>query len=163
MFKRTQFVAISVLLLMALAKSSFSAKAQTQEPTSSDPLLPFLALIPDTPDIRAPLQIASYANYHAAAVGLTLPASAAAMSHDQLSAYGHALLRIRTGPDFLNYFAVLIGKMPTTVGFDWFDMDGTLEYGTPPKLGLILSGNFDPAKIGSALAARNFQQTQVEG
>lgn len=163
MFTQAKSICLTTLLLLSLMGLTFPVKAQTQEPTLSDPLLPLLALIPDTPDLRASMQIASYVNYRAVAAGLTLPASSAALTDNDKSAYFHALLRIRTGSEMQNYLRYLLDKMPTTDGFDWFDIDGALEYGLPPNIGLILSGKFDAAKIGSALSARAFQKTTVEG
>lgn len=45
---------------------------------------------------------------------------------------------------------------PALVGFDFFDVDRELTFGTPPSDGLVLLGRFDPAAVGRAHEARGY-------
>ncbi len=53
--------------------------------------------------------------------------------------------------------------MREAVGFDFFTVHRTLEFGQPPSMGDILQGDFDPAAIGAALMARDFVEETTDG
>src|SRR5690606_74600 len=43
------------------------------------------------------------------------------------------------------------------------DMDRSLVFGNPPSMGNILEGDFDPAQIAEAFAARDFTENDFNG
>jgi hypothetical protein len=52
-------------------------------------------------------------------------------------------------------------RIPEVMGFDYFDIDRELSYGTPPEAGLILQGEFDEDAIRAALEARDFAESNA--
>lgn len=72
--------------------------------------------------------------------------------------------RLVTGPEALRYVFMNWQDMRDTVGFEWIaDVNQALEFGAPPTIGTLLRGDFDPATIESALSARDFAHTDVNG
>jgi len=77
---------------------------------------------------------------------------------------GSILGRIIAGPEALTYVFPGTGEMTEAVGFEWLlDVDGSLEFGDPPNLGLLLGGDFDPDTIGTALQSRGFELEEADG
>ena len=77
---------------------------------------------------------------------------------------GSVLGRIIAGPEALTYVFPGTGEMTEAVGFEWLlDVGGSLEFGDPPNLGLLLGGDFDPEVIGAALQSRGFDLEETEG
>jgi hypothetical protein len=55
-------------------------------------------------------------------------------------------------------------KMTDVVGFNWFNnIDQVLAFGQLPQAGVVLGGDFDAETVGSALSARGFEETGVDG
>jgi hypothetical protein len=71
--------------------------------------------------------------------------------------------RIVAGPQALGANLARPGGSDV-VGFELLvDMDRSIEYGTPPQVGWVLSGEFDADAIGTALSGRGFEQRDVSG
>jgi hypothetical protein len=152
------------MLVLATLLASLPVSAQQQ----SDPLLAMLALVPDTTDSRADTSIVSYVDYRAveSSQGIAKPANSAAYAAmgDAAKKWFRAMMRVTSGPnELVSYFQRYVTDMPKLVGFDWFDIDRALEFGVPPRLGMILGGRFDSAAIGKALSAREFEEMDVDG
>lgn len=79
---------------------------------------------------------------------------------------GRALGRLTaaTKPTGLYAFGSTEKKMTSSVGFEWLlDVDRSLEFGEPPRIGLVLDGRFDEEAIGAALQGRGFSLSVVDG
>jgi hypothetical protein len=53
--------------------------------------------------------------------------------------------------------------MPEFMGFDFFDIDYTLEVGVPPYTTMVLRGNFDMDSVVAAHVARDYIETEMSG
>jgi hypothetical protein len=134
-------------------------------------LLDALARVPASAEaLAAPL---SYVDYRAVESGR--PGAAAPASLDGLLAmdaaddpaahrWFAAASGIASGPSDLMAGLLSFGAAwPTTVGFDFFDIDRALAFSTPPASGLVLLGDFDPEAIGAAHAARDYTTSERAG
>jgi hypothetical protein len=53
--------------------------------------------------------------------------------------------------------------MPEIMGFDFFDIDYTLEVGVPPYTTMVLRGNFDMDLVVATHIARDYTETEING
>jgi len=56
----------------------------------------------------------------------------------------------------------LLDDMPETVGFSWFEIAASLNYGTLPKKGHLVISSANPTDISSALANLDFEEQQFQ-
>ena len=61
--------------------------------------------------------------------------------------------------------SVMIGgpHWPDLLGLDFFDVDREVAFGAPPSDGAVMFGQFDPAAIATAFAARGYTATDQNG
>lgn len=150
---------ITVLALFALALAPTAAQEET-----STPLLDMLALVPDNAATQEASPVVSYADYRVleAMRGIT---NAPLRSLDDLKTetgglWIAATMGLGAGIQ-LNYLPNYLEGMTEVVGFAFADIDRSLEFGTPPSMGTLLGGNFDPDAIATAYTARNFTETTL--
>lgn len=67
-----------------------------------------------------------------------------------------ALLGITSGPDFVSRMFGGGDLWEETIGFDFFDIDRALSFGTIPSHADVLAGEFDTEAIATAFTARDF-------
>ena len=164
---KTRFVVSVLVVALAVACVPISPI----QPTPTDPLRAMLALVPATDGAFSPNGVGpSYVDYHAiaTAMGVKIPPNDAAfqaMGKDQQAQWLWASWRIAAGPSELvqAFSSVLVGAMSSTVGFDWFAIDRALVYGEPPETSTILAVQYDAAKVGQVLQARQFERKEVQG
>lgn len=53
--------------------------------------------------------------------------------------------------------------MTETLGFNFFDIDRSLEFSRPPTLGIVLQGRFDAEQIDAAYTARQYTRHDRDG
>lgn len=138
----------------------------------SDPQPPFMALLAAVPREAAAAQgVIAYADYNAlvkARPGGYWPKDMAEFeSVAQSDDPRHMVLMAA-----LNGLSAGMSRLPQafhdpgmreTVGFEFFTVQRSLEFGQPPALGDVLQGDFDPEAIGAALTARGFTEQPVQG
>ena len=167
-----------VLAVVVTLSAGGSGDISAQDSTPSDPLLEMLALIPDTPEIRAEMHDAeshwnvSYMDYQgivAARPGAaqitswaeydTMHDSADEAAQTGAGLWLAALAGAGSGPHFLMQSAFYdrdANPMPNVVGFDFFAVTQGLQYAYPPNLATILAGDFDAAAIAQAFSNRGY-------
>lgn len=161
----TARLSLLIALLLALLPGA-SALAQDDPPSS-----PLLALLAGVPEDALPADsgwaTVRYADYAALYEAEGIAALRDAGDLDALMndvPLPGMLMRLIAGPEALNYLLTSTGQMAGAVGFEWLlDVDRSLEFGGPPDVGLLLSGDLDAAAIGAALQARDFSQADVSG
>jgi hypothetical protein len=152
------------LLLMLLPGASALAQGDAPPP-------PLLAMLAGVPQSAIPADsgwaTVRYADYAALYETEGIAALRDAGNLDALMndvPLSGMLMRLVAGPEALNYAFVGAGQMADAVGFEWLlDVERSLEFGNPPDVGLLLSGDLDAAAIGAALQARDFSQADVSG
>ncbi len=147
---RLAVIAFCALLLI----TNLSAAQDAAE----SPLLDMLARVPDTELVRGTAPVVSYVDYSAVSsmreVGL-ITETAIAERTDADSLWMAALMGVASGPD-LSYWVVQIGAMDALVGFSWLDVQRAMVFGTPPSMGTLLEGDFEPDAITAAFTARGY-------
>ncbi len=144
-------------------------------PTSAQadqPLLELLALVPQEnayPQMNS--GVLSYVDYRA--VERAYPgtphiddaAEYAALSDDARALWQTARLRIHAGPlPFTNLVDERIADMPRLLGFEYFDMDRALQFGSDPFTGVLVESEaraFSAPRTALALAARGYDPTRL--
>jgi hypothetical protein len=132
------------------------------------PLLDLLSLVPDTLTVREGTPLISFANFRSAvADSPSQPQTRedfAAMQDEERQSWFAALRRLRSGPtDLLQYALPMIETMPELLGFEWFDIDAALSYGTPPRMGMLLTVADSSEALAEHLRSREFEETTFEG
>jgi hypothetical protein len=158
---------LTIALMSVLFAAATPVTGQTDQ-SEPGPLLAQLALVPDNlsdPEGGGP--IVKYADFQALYI-------AEGIEDQRLTADLPTLLntvplagmlaRLVAAPDAFNYVFRAADRMPGLVGFEWMaDVNRSLEYGAPPDTAFTLEGAFDEAAVTSALAAHDFEQTDVSG
>lgn len=147
----------SLLLILTLLLNTTVTIAQD----NSSPLLDALALVPDA--AHGELYFVDFAAVEQAYPAAQRPANWA--DYEAASGTGYEIwwrTFMNTMLPGLEYFAVG-DEMPAAMGIDFFEIDRALINAAPPNTVAYLFGDFDPAAIGAALAAREFTQESVTG
>ena len=157
---------IAALLALAIGASS-AVPAMTQDGWTG--LTTALGSVPDTLDVRQ--QLVSWIDYGAllgsrdgAAHPASMEALLAQLDADDPAArlWLAALNGAASGSGRLLRYLLNGGpEWPRLVGFDFTDVHSELAFGQPPGDGIVLQGEFDPARIGAALSARDFTTTDA--
>lgn len=153
----------NLLTICMLLMLVFTGAAQDgTEPTPSDEPTGFmqvLSLIPDTSDVRLSEPIFSYADYHAGieARGMDVPESLAGyLSGGEPDGPLFPALP-PTGPSGIKSSLGNGGPTyPITVGFDFFQIAHTAEFGVPPVTGQVLIGDFNEFEIRTVYMLRGY-------
>lgn len=156
---RILFLRLFLLGMVILSGTGISA-AQI----APDPLLEILARSPSA--LMGDKGMFSYLNFRALeeAQKYVRPLTWSTFSEGKPDAdWRTMMMRVRAGGEFLTYAAVLGPAMPTTVGFDWFDIQQAAEIGTPPMVGMLFGGIFGPDAMDKALKSRGFEAQAREG
>lgn len=151
-----------VFLLVLLLAVFSSALAQPDD----SPLLQMLARIPDSENGRDFLTYADYNALIAARPGAPSVKSwgdFTALGKEQSALFISALQGLSSGPEFYTRSFMLLGDMPSIVGFDLFDIQRAAAYGQPPQSVALLEGDFDPDAVIAAHMARGYTQTKQDG
>ena len=159
-------VLIACLLALVIGASSAVPAVAQDAPNG---LTTALGSVPDTLDVRQ--QLVSWIDYRAligSREGAAHPASIEALLA-QLDAkdpaarlWMAALNGAASGSGRLLRYLLNGGpQWPRIVGFDFTDVRSELAFGQPPGDGIVLQGDFDPARIGAALSARDFTSTDA--
>jgi hypothetical protein len=159
-------------LLVLILWTYISAAAQTDSP----PLLDMLLRVPAVPSNRGMLTFTDFAAIEAAYPPAERPEdweTYAAWDEAERPAddeppinppytmWWSVFRRLSTGQS-VRYFG-LGGETPELVGFDLFEIDQELNYGTPPEASQLFRGDFDLDAIRSAYEARGYTQEAREG
>lgn len=149
-----------LLALVFVLFCSMPVLAQDQ-PAPGDPqnLLNLMAYVPATDSVAE--SYISYNDVRAAELsreGVEPYESFAAFLLDESPAAAIWLQSYPLGGyETIPQFAMVAGpKMPEVLGFDFFDVDRSLQFNQPPELGTILQGNFDEELIDAAHTARDY-------
>jgi hypothetical protein len=150
---KRKFVFLSLSMLVILSLVSACGTKNTGS-TDANPLLSLLAGVPQDP-VNQSDSFMYFADFSAmeSAYAATRPANAAEFSNyaelgDPYTVWWVAVRNIQSS--LLIKTLGWLETMPEVVGFSSLDVDRTLEFGTPPNKGLILSGSFDPAAVSAA-------------
>lgn len=161
-----RMILITLMLSSLLLPLSLSA----QDDPAEHPLFAMLAQVPalaSIPTDDRPIIEISYADYRAAEQarpGVPSPESWAAFeSEENTDLWIANITRITSGWPNLNIVSRAGPDMPEVMGFDFFDIDRTMAFGSPPAQGFIFGGDFDAEAIAAAHTARDYTQTDVEG
>jgi hypothetical protein len=165
--RRTVAVALTALTLTLAATAGSTVQAQSSPETA---LLDALARVPATADALAtPVSYVDYKAVASARPGALEPTSLSellelAEADDPAAArWLAASMGIASGPaDLLSGLFSGGPSWPTSVGFDFTDIDRAVTFGTPPANGTVLMGAFDPAAIEAAYAARDYTATPAD-
>jgi len=151
-----------LVVLFALLLIIMPVAAQNDAPANNRPaLLRVLSAAPDTPDIRNAPIIASFVDYRAALAshGINAPASFAALENLSRDAQSNLIQSLpTTGPESLLRSFLLLGDMPSVMGFDFFDIAQAAEIGAVPNSAVLLTGDFDPEAVTTAHIARGYTE-----
>lgn len=160
--RRPAGLALAAALVLALATATSAASADP--PPVAANLLQALSRVPDR--LAGQEAWIGYVDYRAVEVarpGAARPSSLAELfdSRDAddpaADLWMAATLGVLSGQgDLLRYLFQSGARWPAQVGFDFFDVDRELTFGTPPSDGLVLLGRFDPAAVGRAHEARGY-------
>lgn len=165
---RLYFISFIVLVLTTLGLSITSA----QESLDQQPLMKMLARIPNTSASRTEIYFNDRAAVEAAYPPAKMPKNWA--EFDAISkAKGE-------NPDLLPVdlwwrvwrnqqsaltarYLVKAADSPSVVGFDYFQIEQEMTYGTPPSQTLQLMGPFDLDKVRAALTSQGYTQQDQSG
>lgn len=154
----------SLLLLVLLLLVGMTGIAQDDEDTEN-PLLAMLARVPNTPGVREINTIVSYADYRAfeMARGIDTPTVNDFEERTETSALWIAATNgLAAGFPVQNVFSAL-DEMETTIGFSWFDVDRSINFGNPPAQGNVLQGSFDADKVATVYSERGYELVDYDG
>lgn len=74
------------------------------------------------------------------------------------------LWRIASGMlGWIQNFTQTYPEAQALFGFEWFDVDQSLQFGVVPAVGNVLRGEFDPDRVRAAFAKRDFESQQIAG
>lgn len=138
-------------------------------------LADLLPLLPDAAETTHGAPVFGYVDLQAVAeaAGLRAPdseASFAALEEAERKTWLDAMARVAAGPPDVVTYPAGIGRRQVTsleaLGVDWFGIHSTMTFWQPPGTVTVLAGGAgfpDPAAVGRALAARDFEERKVEG
>lgn len=147
------------LLLLILMSLSLAVSAQDETPSD------FMRAMAFAPNMPQNGYLFSYADYHAGAqaVGMDVPESWAAWEESGLAS-DFLLTLPRSGPASLMTTLLQGGpEYETHVGFDFFRLAQGVEVGMPPKIGIILLGDFTADAVNAAYAAQDYTEDVAYG
>ncbi len=101
--------------------------------------------------------IVSYADYHSGitARGFEIPENWAAFESGEAE-FPPVVLPPAGPNNLLRSLFVGAPEYESLLGFDFFDVGQAVEFGSPPPVGQVLIGDFDPDAIINAFSARNY-------
>ncbi len=152
---------IGTASLIFIVISTMMTRAQD---AADSPLLALLAHIPDMVGNRSFITYADRGAIEAAYPGTRAPEDWAEFDAiNNIQGENPDLLPVEAWWRIFMNMAVPTSQnfgfgetIPTVMGFDYFDIDRELSYGTPPEAGLLLQGEFDEDALRAALEARGF-------
>ena len=165
---RLAFARLAVVVLVLASFSPTAAQSQSPYPPlegSSAALLDLLRVVPDVParEELSATQFFTYGDYRAAEQGR--PAVFAPQNFAQLRDQDDGVpwaMAAPLGGIQLSYLFSGGGDMPDVMGFDFFSVDRSLEWGLPPEQGILLQGDFDAASIDAALTSNGFARDSFD-
>jgi hypothetical protein len=154
------------LALAVVASASIVTPVHAQSGAGSA-LLDALGRVPPTEaTLASPISYVDYRAIEATRPGALAPGSLGELLEREEAGdpaadlWFAASMGIASGPSDLLAGLLTDGpSWPEVVGFDFFDIDRAVTFGTPPAAGTVLLGTFDPAAIGAAYAARGYTST----
>jgi hypothetical protein len=136
---------------------------------AESPLLRMLAKVPDTPAARAEILFSDRAAITAAYPPAQMPASFAAfdaLMRGSTSSFPALELWFNifsgTSTDRMAMTLHLAEEMPALVGFDFFDVQHELTYGSPPQQGFQFGGTFDIESVRAALSSAGYAAVDAD-
>jgi hypothetical protein len=158
---RAVTVATLASILMLWMTRPMTTEAQSLLETG---LIDALARVPAAAGaLDSPISYVDYLAVAEARPGALVPTSLAELlaleeSGDPAAArWFAASMGIASGPgDLLTELLSEGPSWPTSVGFDFADIDRAIAFGAPPANGTVLLGDFDPSAIEAAYAARGY-------
>jgi hypothetical protein len=156
---------VLVLCLVVGFVIGLSPALAQQEDAGRQRLLDLLALVPFGATTPEDAPVFGYVDYRAVeeSRGVSNPGSREVFQADEGSGlWINAMMRVITGPD-PSYMRPQIEEMPEVVGFDFFDTDRGLAFGTPPLTGTVFAGRYDTDRMGTVLDSRGFAQEDYSG
>ena len=158
--KKLYVCVLGVGLLLTAVGSSFAQEAPLP---AGDPtyVLELLSFIPDVEQAR--VNLISYSDIRASELlssGVTRYTSAAEFLADAADAQAvwEAALSADVNPAMTIRLRETMQEMPQLLGFDFFDVDRTLQYRQDLYPVAIVTGRFDPERVAAALSARGYSQ-----
>lgn len=154
---------LSLALFWALAASG-AVRAQDASAGASSGMEDLKALLRFVPDTVISHTYISYANYRVAlaARDLSSISSYAIYQAAGRDAVQRFVAAMPYGGMNASYFSTF-DAMPETLGIDFFDIDASLVWGTPPDSATLLKGTFDEASVRVAHLGRGFVETDLKG
>lgn len=133
--------------------------------SAPEPSNPILEMFNDVPQSATEETLwISYIDYEAAwgSRGLTPPTRQQMQDRDWFRQYapatGYLLSDLR-----LMAIGIQFPEMYEVVGFTSFDVHREVTFGQPPRVGIVLAGEFDEASIEAALVRRGYSESEVAG
>ncbi len=170
MQKRTM---LRLILVLAMSLLLLNIAAQ-DDPSTEIPLLEMLSRVPDIPESRVGEmyfndRVAIMKDYE----GALMPDSWAefdAMNHSDGDSNEDAFGWLVWWRIYLNNSSSQLGRniavseeMEQVTGFDFFDVERELFYGTPPSTGTMLEGRFDLESVRDAYSTLGLVEWSTEG
>ena len=162
----------SVLILPlgpdAMAQDAPATPVDAPYAGSRDAVLELLSFVPDTPAVWDGAPVISYldmaAMVDAAYAGLVPDSAMGALPADDAL---RAMFRAQAGPQrYMQHLYLIADEMPALLGIGMAEVHRGLDYGTPPRNGMVLG--LDPAAdrsaaVAAALEGRGFALREVSG
>lgn len=159
--KLTLIIAILATFMLAL---NTGAQEDDPQPEPQHPLLDMLALVPNTP--RSVNGLIMFSDW--LAVEAAYPGTKKVTSWAEFDALGpdndELIEQTRWWKVFINMlsnigpYLLASEDAPEVVGFDLFEVDRVISYGSPPEQVLALQGGFDMAAVRAAFGNQGFTQ-----
>jgi hypothetical protein len=172
-FNRKVVILLVVLSLVLMSVSISVAQDATEEPdeptTDTPPVLELLSLVPASINFSGSNFI-GFSDFNAAIA--TRDGAVDYESWDEFQAdlddgteAGSLLIQSLplsgfTGAQYLLYGGA---EMPELMGFDFFDLDASLNYGVPPAQVTLYQGEFDADQIDAALTNSGYVSDELDG
>ena len=170
---RTLLGALASVLILplgpdAMAQDAPATPVDAPYAGSRDAVLELLSFVPDTPAVWEGAPVISYldmaAMVDAAYAGLVPDSAMGVLPADDVL---RAMFRAQAGPQrYMQHLYRVADEMPALLGIGMADVHRGLDYGTPPRNGMVLG--LDPAAdrsaaVAAALEGRGFALREVSG
>jgi hypothetical protein len=162
-----RLILMLVLMLTVFLTAAYADDAQPLPVGDSRHLLALLRYVPATSQVTQ--SYVSYGDFRAAEaarMGVPRYSNFAAFLNDSTDLSEVWLASIPLG----GYQALLVDllllsttDMSSVVGFDFFDIDRTLQFSQPAALGIVVQGSFSPSAVDTAHAARGYTRDDRDG
>lgn len=147
---------ITGLLLIVMLTGIMPAIGQEQD----HPLLQMLNMVP-ADYAGSPIAYLDFRAVEDARDYLEKPESYAALMASDVNL--DFTWRWQSAPESVGRNFARLEEMPVVMGFDFFDINRTLQFGMPPAMGIIWQGNFDMEQVAEAHTARDYIETEING